>query len=295
MTPQRPLTVAMVLAMSLFVCALVGCDAEPVKSIDVEAPGGNHDVLVELAKTDHVTLIEQCRENFRRQNVTDYTCMLLRQERIDGTLHNAQEVAVKFRAQPFSVTMTWMVNPGDGDRCVYIEGMWPDANGNSQMLIRPTGILLQLATGGSVLRLPDSADVMRGTRKPITQFGFENLFESLLPVYAQARAADDCEETFLGVADVSGNDCIVLQRIIRNPQSENVAPVTKIFVDRNRLLPIRLEGYGLDDDLIFAYEYDQLAMNVGLTDEDFTPEANEITVPGALKKTTKASTDLSQN
>jgi hypothetical protein len=279
MSPRQPNPSRLVLVLLLACISMLGCDAKPVDTIQVVSPNGNHDDLMALAREDHVALLEMCQQNFLDQNISDYTCVLLRQERLAGLLHQAQEVDVKFREEPFSVAMAWTVNPGDGDRCIYVDGWWLDENGTTQLLVRPTGFLVQLATSGSVFRLPDEDDVMRGTRKPITLFGFKNMFTGLLTGYAQARANGDSDEQVLGWAEITGRQCIVLQRTIQSPWDDSVVPITKIFIDRDTLLPVRVEGYALDDELLFTYEYDQIVMDVGLTDADFTPQANEITPP----------------
>ena len=160
------------LALALACAALLGCDAERGRSVHVASPATNNDELMALAQKDQVALLEKCQKNFESMDVTDYTCLLRRQERLGGFLHPAQEVEVKFRAEPFSVAMAWIENPGDGDRCLYVAGDWPDRDGISQMIIRPTSGLVQMLYSSSVFRVPDHKEVMQGTRKPITQFGF---------------------------------------------------------------------------------------------------------------------------
>ena len=71
----------------------------------------------------------------------------------------------------------------------------------------------------------------------------------------------------------------MLQRTITDPTDANIAPVTTIFIDREALLPVRVEGHDLEGAMLFGYEFDDIALNVGLTDADFTPKANDIADP----------------
>ena len=120
---------------------------------------------------------------------------------------------------------------------------------------------------------------MSKTRKPITRFGFHNMLSNLIRVYEQARATGDCNEQVLGLANVAGRSCIVLQRTIADPSDASISPVTTIFIDRASLLPVLVEGHDLDGEMEFSYEFDEIELNVGLTDADFTPKANDIADP----------------
>jgi len=69
-------------------------------------------------------------------------------------------------------------------------------------------------------------------------------------------------------------------RAIDDPWRDDIPHRMRIFIDRDLLLPIRLEGYGGDGELMWEYQFDDVRLNVGLGDEDFTPEANGIAPPG---------------
>ena len=50
-------------------------------------------------------------------------------------------------------------------------------------------------------------------------------------------------------------------------------------IDVDSLLPICIEGYNWDKQLSCRYLYKDVKLNVGLTPDDFTPQANGIKVP----------------
>ncbi len=228
--------------------------------------------LLQWAKSDHVALLTHCLENYAR-SYRDYTCKLTKHERIRGSLpRQPQEIAVKFRQEPFSVAMKWLRNAPIGDRVLYVEGKH-----NNRMLVRPKGLLV-LLTGGPVWRKPDGPDAMKNTLRPVTLFGFQRGMRELVKVYRQAREAGDCKEAFAGYAEVAGRNALVLERYLP-AKGDYPAWKTVVYVDPEYLVPICIEGFDWDNKLSSRYVYSDLRFNVGLTDDDFLPEANDMKLP----------------
>lgn len=227
--------------------------------------------LLGLAKTDHIALLNYCLENYGR-SYTDYTCTLIKQERIGGKLGTEQEITTKFKESPFSVAMQWTRNAPLGDRVLFVKGKFDD-----NMLVRPSNSLLRMLAGGAVQRKPDGADAMRNTLRPVSLFGFRNGLLELVKVYVAAREAGQLTEKFGGFADVAGRKTIVLERYL--PPSDNYpAWKTLVYIDPEYLVPVCIEGYGWDEQLSSRYVYQNIKFNPGLTDDDFLPEANDLKV-----------------
>ncbi len=261
----------------------VGCQpASPPEHVSILHLRRDQDVLVApdvltLAKTDHVVLLKQGLKTCAAVPVRGYTCTFRKQEKLGGRLRKEQHVDVKFRRQPFSVAMTWTKNPPLGDAMLYVAGRYPDSDGRSRMLVRPKKGL-QWLVGSSVLRRPDGPDAMRNTLRPCTKFGFANGLASLIEVYEQALAREECEMQYGGVTDVGGRACLVLRRIL--PAGKGYpARITETCLDIETLLPLRIVGYDDDGSLQCDYEYHDVTINPGLTDKDFTPQANGIAPP----------------
>ncbi|HUS92923.1 MAG TPA: DUF1571 domain-containing protein [Phycisphaerae bacterium] len=225
--------------------------------------------LVRLAKTDHVALLEQCRTHVR-ENYRDYTCTFIKQERLKGALGEEQEIRVKFLASPFSVVMNWVRNAPIGDQVLYVGGKY---NGN--MIVRPKGGFLQMLTGGYVLRKPDGPDAMKNTLRPVSMFGFERGLDELVKVYAQARDSGDLKQGFGGFAEVAGRKTLVLERHLP-AKPDYPAWKTLIYIDAEHMVPTCIEGWDWDERLTSRYVYKDIRFNVGLTEDDFLPEANGI-------------------
>lgn len=229
--------------------------------------------LLDLADKDHVALLEFCLKH-SQTNYRDYTCTFVKQERMGTRLGKEQTIEAKFLEKPFSVTMHWVKNAPISDRALYVEG-----KRDNQMMVRPTGLL---AVVGPQMRNPDDSDVMKNTLRPITMFGFQRSLESLIEVYEQARKNGDlvCEVGLIGpggercpFAEVDGRRTIVLVRTL--PAAHDYpAKRTEIYIDVDYLVPVLVKGYNWDDQLSSSYLFADIQFNVGLTDDDFLPEAN---------------------
>ena len=227
--------------------------------------------LVHLAKTDHIALLEHCQDHYVR-SYRDYVCTLFKQERIKGALGKEQEIQVKFRQSPFSVAMEWLRNAPIGDRVLYVEGKYDD-----KMIVRPKSGFPQLLTGGSVRRKPDGADAMKNTLRPVNLFGFHRGMRELIKVYREAKEAGHLKQAFGEFAEVAGRRAVVLERYLP-PERDYPAWKTLIYIDVDYLVPICIEGFDWEQRLSSRYVYKDIQFNVGLTEDDFLPEANGIKV-----------------
>lgn len=256
-----------------------------VTTVNGRTVGSHDDALRKkidrLAREDHIALLELCVDNYDRQ-YRDYTCTLVKQEVIRGTRKGEQWMAVKFMEKPFSVAMKWLPKTPEGhslyvpvgDRVLYVEGKH-----NDQMLVRPSNGILR-ALVGTQKRPPDGKDAMKNTLRPVNLFGFNRSMKSLLNVYREAKKHGHLKQAFGGYKKVAGREAVVLVRYLP-PENDYPAYRTEIFIDVQMLVPVAVFGYGWDGDRepITRYIYKDIRFNVGLTDEDFTPEANDMAEP----------------
>jgi hypothetical protein len=224
----------------------------------------------ELARTDHVALLEFCQKSYKGRFV-DYTCTLIKQERINGEFKPEQWIEVKFLDSPFSVAMKWTKNPPIGEQVLYVDGKY-----NNQMLVKPKGWLGNIV--GTVPRPPNGPEAMQNTLRPVNEFGFYRSLQNLLDVYRGAKARGDLKEEFGGYAEVDGRKSIVLVRHLP-PDRDYPAKKTMTYIDLEYLLPICVKGYDWDDQPSSLYIFKDVKFNMGLTPEQFTPEANGMKPP----------------
>jgi len=229
-----------------------------------------------LAKTDHLALLKMCQDEFNRRYAENgYTCTFVKQERIRGKMSKEQHINVKFRPEPFSVAMLWILNAPIGDSLVYVDGKYQDKHDRSRMVVRPKSPILQAIVGGSVKKLPNGREAMKNTLRPCTEFGFANSIQSLIDIYVLARDRGECVEEFEDFAKIDGRDCIILTRYLPE-RKDYPAKKTLIFIDIEYMLPVRVVGYDWQDRLSCNYEFRNIKLGISFDDEDFTPEANDI-------------------
>lgn len=220
--------------------------------------------LESLARTDPIGLLDLCLDHTRR-TVRDLTCTFIKQERIDGVLGQTQEIDVKFLAHPFSVAMRWTKNAPVSDRLLYVEGQNDD-----NLLLKPKGMLSWM---GTVRRKPDSPQVMANTLYPVTMFSFERALKSMIDTSRLAEQRQEFKTEFLGYKTVADRVTLVIERQL--PACKDYpAARTRTYIDPKLLVPVAVEAWDWDDQLISRYIYKDIKLNVGLTVDDFTPQAN---------------------
>ncbi len=211
-----------------------------------------------------------------RQNVNDYTAILVKRERIGDELGDHEFMFAKVRnrkvennqlVQPFSVYLMFL-KPSTikGREVLYVE------NQNEGKIVAHEGGMKRML--GTHYLAPNSWLAMQGQRYPITDIGVENLLTKLIERGERDKSHGDCNVTFTPNAKVSGRDCTVLQ--VTHPQQ---APhydfhIAQVFIDNELQLPLRYAAYGWpkkggEPEVLEEYTYQNLKINVGLTDADF--------------------------
>lgn len=203
------------------------------------------------------------------KNIQDYTCLLVKRERIDGKLGDYQYMDVKIRNHPFSVYLNFRM-PADvaGREVIYVEG----ANKNELQAHEGHGIRQKL---GTFSFNPTSAMAMEGNRYPITQIGIANLTHRLIEVAEHDKKYGECDVQFRKGAKVNNRVCTIIEVTHPIPRRNFLFHKAVVYVDDELNVPIRYEAYSwpkspggapvLDEE----YTYINMKTNVGLTNKDF--------------------------
>src|SRR5207245_1552864 len=111
--------------------------------------------------------------------VKDYTCMLIKQERIKGRLDPENIISMQFRSQPFSVYMKWL-SPANwaGQEVCYVHG-----KNRNQMRVKSkeVGVL------GTISIDPTDRKVMEHSRHTIYEAGIGNMIETFVKAWETER------------------------------------------------------------------------------------------------------------
>ena len=201
------------------------------------------------------------------QEVSDYSAMMIKQERIDGVLADQETAYIKVRNHPFGVYM-FFLKPNKGQECLY-----SDAPGEEQgkLNARGAGMLKRL---GVMSLDPNGRIAMKGQKYPISKLGLRNLMTELIMVANNDVNFGECE--------VRTAQCNINKR--PSTLIEVVHPVKRnnfrfhkaeLFIDNELQIPVRYAAYlwpeapGQQPPLEEAYTYLNIKMNNGYTDIDF--------------------------
>ena len=206
-----------------------------------------------------------------RANINDYSCTVVKRERIDGKLGDHEYMFAKIRQRPFSVYL-YFLGPDavKGQEVIYVDGQ----NDGNMLAHAGSGVRAMV---GTVSLKPQSMLAMQGNRYPITELGVENLAKRLVEVAEHDKQFGECEVNFFPKAKVNGRICTCVQVVHPVPRRNFRFHLARVFIDDELLIPVRYEAYdwpleaGGEPPLMEEYTYMNVKINQGFTDADFDP------------------------
>jgi hypothetical protein len=211
-----------------------------------------------------LNLAEESRKAL--EDVKDYTAVFSKRELLNGRLLS-QTMDLKIREKPFSVYLKF-VEPHAGREVIYVDG----ANQN-KLLVHEEGVK---AIAGTVSLSPTSADAMAENKYPLTRLGMRKLLEAITTQWEEDLKHDDTKVKFFPNAKLADAQCTAIETTHTEQKPEYKFKMTRLFLDKETKLPIRVEQYGWPTQadqkppLAEEYTYSKLKVNAGLTDEDFS-------------------------
>lgn len=222
------------------------------------------DQIKELGQKEPIGLLKYAIENYEK-NIQDYTGIFHKQEQIHGKLGKKQIIQFKFKDSPYSLLMSWKKNPAGADKLLYVEGKY-----DGEIIVHPTGLMKWMK---SVRRDPAGKEALRSSQNPCYWFGSYRTMKRMLQTYELAAKQGELKADFLGEMTVDGRPCLLMERITPQKQGYSYARLKWAF-DPEYLVPTWLKAWDWKGNLYFEYTLKDLKYNVGLTDKEFTPEAN---------------------
>ena len=211
-------------------------------------------------------LIAEAKTSF--EEVTDYTCRLVKKERVSGELTPTHVIAMSVRNEPFSVDLRW-VEPKSvaGQEACYVAGRY-----DGKMRVKSPGLL---GAVGFVSIDPADPRAQKTSRHAITEAGIGNLIERFAGHWEVERRLN-LTQVKIGEYDYNKRRCIRVETIRpTNPDNQFLSYRTVLYFDKENHLPIRYEAYdwphgdGDKGELMEEVNYANLQLNVGVPDETF--------------------------
>lgn len=221
-----------------------------------------------------------------QKDIADYTCTLVKRERIKGKLGDPEYMFAKIRNRrmtngqvttPFSVYLYFLKPDAmKGREVLYVEG----ENGGKLAAHEGGGKINLIPT---VWIKPDSMLAMAGNRYPVTEIGIETLVTRLIEKGERDRKREECEVEFRKNAKINGRKCTLLT--VKHPVERDYFDfhIAQVFIDDEYQVPVRYAAYlwpasaGGEPPLLEEYTYVNIKLNQDLKAIDFdhtNPEYN---------------------
>ena len=199
------------------------------------------------------------------QKVEDYEAAFNKREWIDGKLV-VQSMTIKLRHQPFSVYLHFS-SPDKGREVIYNDG-----RNDGKLQVHLTGLKSLI---GTVSLSPTDDDVMEENRYPVTMIGISNMVAKVIEQWEADVKHGDIDVKYYPNAKLGNLECKVIQTSHPKQRPGVEFQMTRLYIDRNTNLPIRVEQFGFPEEpgqeppLIEEYTYSNVRANIGLRDIDF--------------------------
>ena len=231
------------------------------------------------------SVLEYARQEqeYLRSTVRDFSCRLVKRERIDGFLQDYEYMDMQVREEvrdqqrlitPLSIFLEFQ-SPKKvaGRRVLFVEGRH-----EGKMLVRNGGKHFEYVV---VEVDPLGETAMSESLVPITQSGFNHILAQMINVL-ERHATIDADGTNTGVRRISGakinnRPCSVIRITHPTKQPGLEFHIVNVFVDRDLHVPVRVDysdwpkTEGQQPPLIAEYTYTNLQLNVGLSERTFDP------------------------
>lgn len=224
-------------------------------------------------------------DSYRRvkREIRDYTCVLVKRERVRGRLRDAEFIFAKIRHRkelgdavpvPFAVYLKFLGPKAiKGREVLFVEG-W----NRGRLIARNGGQRLAFITMSLDPRGPTA---MQGNRYPVTEIGILNLTQRLIYLARTQMELDgdirDCLVKYYPGARIDERKANCIEVCYPNRREGLQFHLARIFVDDELQLPVRYEAHGWpesdgdDPPLLEEYTYTRIKLNVGLRESEFQP------------------------
>lgn len=228
--------------------------------------------LAALAARDPMALVRLGRERYD-QNVREYRCVLVKQERLGDKLSEVQEIELRLREEPFTVYMLWRVNADEARRALFMRGgEFVDKKGRALARVEPNGAVARLFVKDIYMPI-NGPEARRVSRRAIDEAGFRATFELLESYNAIAAERGVLELRYAGTGTIDGRPTFILVRDLPYEGPSGPYPDARmvLHLDQEWLLPVAVYSYAdhQERELLGRYEFTQVDLRPRFDADDF--------------------------
>lgn len=203
------------------------------------------------------------------EQVADYSCVLVKRERIGGQLSANEHLSIKLRHDPYSVYVRYL----SPERIRGLEAIYVHGLNENQVLVHPHGLKGRLVR---MVKLdPLGKLAMEGNRYPITELGVKHMAECWLNEARHDVQFTHCDAKTMPGAKLDGKVCTCLELKRRQRRHDLPYQMTRLYIDPETQFPIRYEAFEWsqvpdgEPELAEEYTYRDLKPNLRFEPLDF--------------------------
>ncbi|MDQ2747787.1 MAG: DUF1571 domain-containing protein [Acidobacteriota bacterium] len=197
----------------------------------------------------------------RYENVKDYTALYEKEEKAISK-GERQTIKLSFR-KPFDIRMDWLDDKGKIDQtAIYQKGKNDD-----KVAAKKGGMLGSMA--GTLKLAPDDPLALQDSKHPITEAGLGVLIDRITSVANDPQT----KTNYLGEEKTDAGRAAYKVEM-SNPNGLNLTGVSNarkafVWIDKELLLPVKVEIYDANGVLLERHVFSDLKLNANLTDKTF--------------------------
>jgi hypothetical protein len=220
---------------------------------------------------------------YLQQNIRDFSCRLIKRERIDGHLQDYHYIDMYVREKAYAGTrvvgslsvLLEFLGPTEiaGRRVLFVAG-----KNDNKMLVRKGGRRFSYL----VVDLdPLGPSARRESLVPITELGFHRQLGQMIRVLerdmVEDRSGENTNVEHIKGAKINGRLCQVIRITHPNQRDGLQFFRANMYIDSELHVPVRIDAYGWPEQvdreppLLAEYTYTDLKLNVNLSDSLFEP------------------------
>jgi Protein of unknown function (DUF1571) len=214
-----------------------------------------------------INWLMEARNNYTK-GVRNYTCTLIKRERVRGVLQDQNIILFTSKVEPFSVYMKWLApHKFAGQEVAYVK----DRN-RDMMRVKAKGIV---GLGAGFVNIdPQDRRVMEHSRHTIREAGLGHMIEENLKNMQIARGIN---KTTVQTAEYTFDKrpCLRIETINREQNQQLYCYRSVLYLEKESKLPMRLENYlwpspgAQAGELLEEFSYADLRFNIDLRDDLF--------------------------
>ena len=224
-------------------------------SDDLLIPPSIEQSFAELCKNDPIGALARSMHRYK-QEVEGYTCIMAKQERINGTLNKPEVIRCDVRESPFSFYLYWVEGRARAHSLLY-----PAEGRNDRLAIVPGNEVVRKVMP-YVTRSLDDKEVRAQSRYPITQSGMNTGLARAHAAMIVARDQGMLKTRYDGIRpipELGGKLCHVLYRDSDIPEEDGQTHLMLCF-DVDNLMQVGAVVHA-GNELVATYFFRDVVLN----------------------------------